>query len=133
LLGAARARSPSLPYERAVATLADLLGAPVSPGTRAAWVAGGATDLGEFTAAVRGQLAGHAVVNFDETGLRVDGKSAAHCSPRAERRRSGRRTRPRGGPTVVRPAGQQWRGHDGADAGLGEQRGAGGVGLDERA
>src|SRR5512135_1677996 len=34
----------------------------------------GAADLGEFTAAVREQLAGRAVVNFDETGLRVDGK-----------------------------------------------------------
>ena len=63
-----------LPYERAAATLADLLGAPVSAGSVAAWVAEGAADLGEFTAAVREQLAGRAVVNFDETGLRVDGK-----------------------------------------------------------
>src|SRR5512144_2235815 len=63
-----------LPYERAAATLADLLGAPVSPGSVAAWVAEGADRLGEFTAAVREQLAGRAVVNFDETGLRVDGK-----------------------------------------------------------
>src|SRR5512144_232970 len=63
-----------LPYERAAATLADLLGAPVSPGSVAAWVAEVAADLGEFTAAVRDQLAGRAVVNFDETGLRVDGK-----------------------------------------------------------
>jgi hypothetical protein len=63
-----------LPYERAAATLADLLGAPVSTGSVAAWVADGAAALGEFTAAVREQLAGRAVVNFDETGLRVDGR-----------------------------------------------------------
>jgi hypothetical protein len=46
-----------LPYERAAATLADLLGAPVSTGSVAAWVADGAAGLDEFTAAAREQLA----------------------------------------------------------------------------
>jgi len=65
-----------LPLARTAATLADLLGAPVSVGTVAAMVEQAAAGLGPFTEAVRGQLAGAPVVHFDETGLRVDGALA---------------------------------------------------------
>ena len=62
-----------LPLGRAAAVMSDLLGAPVSPGSVAAWVAAGADGLGPFTDAVRDIITGAGVVNFDETGLRVDG------------------------------------------------------------
>jgi len=53
--------------------MSDLLGAPVSPGSVAAWVQAGADALAPFTDAVRDVITGAPVVNFDETGLRVDG------------------------------------------------------------
>lgn len=62
-----------LPLGRAAAVMSDLLGAPVSPGSVAAWVQDGAEGLGPFTDAVREVITGAPVVNFDETGLRVDG------------------------------------------------------------
>jgi transposase len=62
-----------LPLGRAAAVMSDLLGAPVSPGSVAAWVQAAADGLGPFTDAVRDVLTGAGVVNFDETGLRVDG------------------------------------------------------------
>lgn len=62
-----------LPLARAAAVMSDLLGAPVSPGSVAAWVQAGADGLGAFTDAVRDVITNAAVVNFDETGLRVDG------------------------------------------------------------
>jgi transposase len=62
-----------LPLGRAAAVMSDLLGAPVSPGSVAAWVQAAAGGLGPFTAAVRDVLTDAPVVNFDETGLRVDG------------------------------------------------------------
>lgn len=62
-----------LPLGRAAAVMSDLLGAPVSPGSVAAWVQAGADGLGPFTDAVRQVLTGAPVVNFDETGLRVEG------------------------------------------------------------
>lgn len=73
-----------LPVERAAAVLADLLGIPVSVG----WVAGltgrAATALTGFAERVR-QLVVHAVVVcFDETGLRVDGRTRwlhVACTP----------------------------------------------------
>ncbi len=65
-----------LPYERAAAVLGDLLAAPVSPGSVAAWVSEAAAGLTGFTAAVRDELAAAEVACFDETGLRVDGALA---------------------------------------------------------
>jgi len=65
-----------LPLARAAATLADLLAAPVSVGTVAGMIVAAAAGLGEFTEAVRGQLAAAPVVHFDETGLRVEGRLA---------------------------------------------------------
>lgn len=62
-----------LPLGRAAAVMSDLLGAPVSPGSVATWVQGAADGLTPFTDAVRQVLTGAPVVNFDETGLRVDG------------------------------------------------------------
>lgn len=62
-----------LPLGRAAAVMSDLLGAAVSPGSVAAWVQGAADGLGPFSDAVRDVLTGAGVVNFDETGLRVDG------------------------------------------------------------
>jgi transposase len=62
-----------LPLGRAAAVMSDLLGAPVSPGSVAAWVQAGADGLGPFTDAVRQVITAAPVVNFDETGLRVGG------------------------------------------------------------
>lgn len=62
-----------LPLARTAAVMSDLLGAPVSGGSVAAWVQAGADGLGPFTDAVRDVITGAPVVNFDETGLRVDG------------------------------------------------------------
>ena len=61
-----------LPVARAAETLADLLGAPVSDGSVVAWNERAAAGLGQFTDAVRDELAGAPVVHFDESGLRVD-------------------------------------------------------------
>ena len=60
------------PVARAAETLADLLGAPVSDGSVVAWNERAAAGLGQFTDAVRDELAGAPVVHFDESGLRVD-------------------------------------------------------------
>lgn len=62
-----------VPLERAAAVMSDLLGAPVSAGSVAAWVQAGADALSPFTEAVRDVITGAPVVNFDETGLRVAG------------------------------------------------------------
>ena len=62
-----------LPLARAAAVMSDLLGAPVSSGSVAAWVQTAADGLATFTNAVRDVITDAAVVNFDETGLRVDG------------------------------------------------------------
>src|SRR5680860_1454232 len=62
-----------LPLARAAAVMSDLLGAPISPGSVAAWVQAGADALSPFTDAVRDVITGAPVVNFDETGLRVEG------------------------------------------------------------
>jgi transposase len=63
-----------LPVDRAAQLLADVLAASVATGTLAAVVAEGATRLGGFVEAVRGQLAAAPVAHFDETGARVAGK-----------------------------------------------------------
>jgi transposase len=63
-----------LSRQRAAAALAELFGTPVSPGTVAAMTSRAAGGLGGFTEWVRANLAAAEVVNFDETGLRVEGK-----------------------------------------------------------
>ena len=68
-----------LPHARAAAVMSDLVGAAISPGSIASWVAAGAGDLvapGSFTDAVTAALASAPVVHADETGLRVDGALA---------------------------------------------------------
>ncbi len=54
--------------------MAELFGTPVSQGTVAAMSARAAGGLGGFLESVRAKLAAAPVVNFDETGLRVEGK-----------------------------------------------------------
>lgn len=63
-----------LPYGRAAALLSDWLGAPVSTGTLAAFIAAGAEDLAPFLDDVHSQITGSEVVHFDETGARAAGK-----------------------------------------------------------
>jgi len=62
-----------LSKKRTAAALAELFGTPVSQGTVAAMSARAAGGLGGFTEWVRANLAAAEVVNFDETGLRVEG------------------------------------------------------------
>jgi transposase len=63
-----------LSRKRTAAALAELFGTPVSMGTVAAMTTRAANGLGGFTEWVRAQLVAAPVVNFDETGLRVQGK-----------------------------------------------------------
>ncbi len=63
-----------LSKKRTAAALAELFGTPVSQGTVAAMSARAAGGLGGFLESVRANLAAAPVVNFDETGLRVQGK-----------------------------------------------------------
>ena len=63
-----------LPYERTAELFADWLGAPVSTGTLASYVAKGAGDLQGFLAEVHRQLITAPVAHFDETGARVQGR-----------------------------------------------------------
>lgn len=63
-----------LPYERTAELFADWLGAPISTGTLAAFVARGAEDLQPFLDEVHRQLTAAPVAHFDETGARVDGR-----------------------------------------------------------
>jgi transposase len=63
-----------LSKKRTAAALAELFGTPVSQGTVAAMTSRAAGGLDGFTERVRTNLAAAEVVNFDETGLRVEGK-----------------------------------------------------------
>lgn len=63
-----------LPYERTAELFADWLGAPISTGTLASFVARGAEDLEGFLDEVHRQLISAPVAHFDETGARVDGR-----------------------------------------------------------
>jgi transposase len=63
-----------LSKKRTAAALAELFGTPVSEGTVAAMSARAAAGLGGFLEWTRANLAAAEVVNFDETGLRVEGK-----------------------------------------------------------
>lgn len=59
---------------RTAQAMAELFGLPVSAGTVASVTARAGADLAPFLAAVREQVAAAPVANFDETGLRVEGR-----------------------------------------------------------
>lgn len=63
-----------LPYERTAELFADWLGAPISTGTLASYIAKGAVDLQGFLEEVHRQLISAPVAHFDETGARVQGR-----------------------------------------------------------
>ena len=63
-----------LPYQRTAELFEAWLGAPVSTGTLAGYVAQGAEDLQGFLDEVHRQIIGAPVAHFDETGARVDGR-----------------------------------------------------------
>lgn len=63
-----------LPYVRAARLLSDWLGAPISTGTLAAFIARGAEDLQPFLDHVHAEITAAAVAHFDETGARAEGK-----------------------------------------------------------
>ena len=63
-----------LPYGRAAELFSDVLGAPISTGTLATFIARGAEDLQPFLDEAHRQLIAAPVAHFDETGARVDGR-----------------------------------------------------------
>jgi len=63
-----------LPYARAARLLSDWIGAPLSTGTLAGFVARGAEDLGAFLDEVHAQISAAPVAHFDETGARAEGR-----------------------------------------------------------
>lgn len=65
-----------LSKKRTAQAIAELFGVPVSDGTVAAVTARAAADLDEFTAQVTARVTAAPVVNFDETGLRCQGRNA---------------------------------------------------------
>ena len=72
-----------IPVARTAQLLADLLGLPVSTG----WVAGVltpvATNLDEFAERVEQALRAAPVAHFDETGIRVEGRTSGATTPAA--------------------------------------------------
>lgn len=73
-----------LPLARCAELLAELLDAPVSEGTLAAWYAAAADGLEQFDQVLADRLAGADTVGADETGIRVDGKLAWVHAARTE-------------------------------------------------
>ncbi len=63
-----------LPYARAARLLSDWIGAPVSTGTLAGFIARGAEDLGPFLDEVHAQITDAPVAHFDETGARAQSR-----------------------------------------------------------
>ena len=63
-----------LPYVRAARLLSDWLGAPISTGTLAAFVARGAEDLQPFLDQIHAEIIAAPVAHFDETGARAEGQ-----------------------------------------------------------
>lgn len=63
-----------LPYDRACQTLADLVGAAVSPGALSDWVTAAAEGLCDFDERLQALLADAPVCHFDETGARIAGR-----------------------------------------------------------
>jgi len=62
-----------LPYERASVVMAEICGLKISPGSIATMVTEAAVGLTAFNDFVRAALRNADVVNFDETGARVEG------------------------------------------------------------
>ena len=66
-----------LSVSRTAAALKDLFGAPVAAGTVAGWVKRTALGIIEkVLPVIAGRIVGAPVANFDETGMRVDGRLA---------------------------------------------------------
>ncbi len=63
-----------LPYDRMAQLFSDVFGLPISVGTLTAIVAEAGGKLGVFSDVVRDLLREAPLVNFDETGARVEGK-----------------------------------------------------------
>jgi transposase len=63
-----------LPYARAAQLLSDWIGAPISTGTLATFVAQGAEDLQPFLDEVHARITAAPVAHFDETGARAEGR-----------------------------------------------------------
>jgi transposase len=63
-----------LPYGRAARLLSDWIGAPLSTGTLAGFVARGAEELQPFLDEIHAQITAAPVAHFDETGARAEGK-----------------------------------------------------------
>lgn len=63
-----------LPYARAAELLGDWIGAPVSTGTLAAFIAQGAESLEGFLDEIQARVIASPVVHFDETGARAEGR-----------------------------------------------------------
>jgi transposase len=69
---------------RVAQIMGTVFGAPMAPGTVAAMASRAAAALGEFTEAVREQIAAADVAGFDETGFRVGGGLVwVHCAQTA--------------------------------------------------
>ena len=64
-----------LPLERTCEAMADLFGCPISEGTVESAVGACHEQLAEIEAAIKGQVAGASIAHFDETGLKVGGKT----------------------------------------------------------
>ena len=69
--------SAPLPRSRTAHALRDLFGAPVAAGTVACWVKRAALGVIEqVLPVIRDRITAAPVVNFDETGIRTDGRLA---------------------------------------------------------
>jgi len=64
-----------LSKKRTAQAISELFGIPVSDGTAAAATSRAAADLTEFLAQVTARLKASAMVHFDETGLRCEGRN----------------------------------------------------------
>lgn len=73
-----------LPLARTGQLLAEIVGAPVSEGSLAAWYAAAAAGLGAFDVALRDGLGAASVLGADETGIRVAGSLAWVHAARTE-------------------------------------------------
>lgn len=70
-----------LSKKRTAQAISELFGIPVSDGTVAAVTSRAAADLTEFLAQITARLNASAVVHFDETGLRCEGRNHwLHCA-----------------------------------------------------
>lgn len=65
-----------IPYERTGEVFSDLFGCEISEGTLVNWTSAASETLGPVENETKRQLTRSPVVSFDETGIRVDGKTA---------------------------------------------------------